>query len=150
MMLVLEKLTSKSWYLTLTEKVTISNPYFLFVFTNRTTSVETAIILTDVSTHTERYNQFDVTEGTTFTLDSGEYEYQVYAQTSSTNTDPSLANELVESGVLKVVFTPTAAGVYEVTLNEKIYEIEAPEQILFLLLEDGSFLLQEDDSKIIL
>lgn len=149
-MLVLEKLTSKSWYLTLTEKVTISNPYFLFVFTNRTTSVETAIILTDVSTHTERYNQFDVTEGTTFTLDAGEYEYQVYAQTSSTNTDPSLANELVESGVLKVVFTPTAAGVYEVTLNEKIYEIEAPEQILFLLLEDGSFLLQEDDSKIIL
>ena len=150
MMLVLEKLTSKSWYLTLTEKVTISNPYFLFVFTNRTTSVETAIILTDVSTHIERYNQFDVTEGTTFTLDAGEYEYQVYAQTSSTNTDPSLANELVESGVLKVVFTPTAAGVYEVTLNEKIYEIEAPEQILFLLLEDGSFLLQEDDSKIIL
>lgn len=149
-MLVLEKLTSKSWYLTLTEKVTISNPYFLFVFTNRTTSVETAIILTDVSTHTERYNQFDVTEGTTFTLDAGEYEYQVYAQTSSINTDPSLANELVESGVLKVVFTPTAAGVYEVTLNEKIYEIEAPEQILFLLLEDGSFLLQEDDSKIIL
>jgi hypothetical protein len=149
-MLVLEKLTSKSWYLTLTEKVTISNPYFLFVFTNRTTSVETAIILTDVSTHIERYNQFDVTEGTTFTLDAGEYEYQVYAQTSSTNTDPSLANELVESGVLKVVFTPTASGVYEVTLNEKIYEIEAPEQILFLLLEDGSFLLQEDDSKIIL
>ena len=149
-MLVLEKLTSKSWYLTLTEKVTISNPYFLFVFTNRTTSVETAIILTDVSTHIERYNQFDVTEGTTFTLDAGEYQYQVYAQTSSTNTDPSLANELVESGVLKVVFTPTAAGVYEVTLNEKIYEIEAPEQILFLLLEDGSFLLQEDDSKIIL
>lgn len=149
-MLVLEKLTSKSWYLTLTEKVTISNPYFLFVFTNRTTSVETAIILTDVSTHIERYNQFDVTEGTTFTLDAGEYEYQVYAQTSSTNTDSSLANELVESGVLKVVFTPTAAGVYEVTLNEKIYEIEAPEQILFLLLEDGSFLLQEDDSKIIL
>ena len=149
-MLVLEKLTSKSWYLTLTEKVTISNPYFLFVFTNRTTSVETAIILTDISTHTERYNQFDVTEGTTFSLDAGEYEYQVYAQTSSTNTDPSLANELVESGVLKVVFTPTAAGVYEVTLNEKIYEIEAPEQILFLLLEDGDFLLQEDDSKIIL
>ena len=149
-MLVLEKLTSKSWYLTLTEKVTISNPYFLFVFTNRTTSVETAIILTDVSTHTERYNQFDVTEGTTFTLDAGEYEYQVYAQTSSSNTDPSLANELVESGVLKVVFTPTSSGVYEVTLNEKIYEIEAPEQILFLLLEDGSFLLQEDDSKIIL
>jgi hypothetical protein len=149
-MLILEKLTSKSWYLTLTEKVTISNPYFLFVFTNRTTSVETAIILTDVSTHIERYNQFDVTEGTTFTLDAGEYEYQVYAQTSSTNTDPSLANELVESGVLKVVFTPTAAGVYEVILNEKIYEIEAPEQILFLLLEDGSFLLQEDDSKIIL
>lgn len=149
-MLVLEKLTSKSWYLTLTEKVTINNPYFLFVFTNRTTSVETAIILTDVSTHTERYNQFDVTEGSTFTLDAGEYQYQVHAQTSSTNTDPSLANELVESGVLKVVFTPTAAGVYEVTLNEKIYEIEAPEQILFLLLEDGSFLLQEDDSKIIL
>jgi hypothetical protein len=76
--------------------------------------------------------------------------YKIYAQTSSSNTNPSLANELVEEGILKVEFTPTAATNYEVTLNEKIYEIEAPEQILFMLLEDGSFLLQENDSKIIL
>ena len=149
-MLVIDKLQSKSWYLTLTEKVTISNPYFLFSFTNRTTNVVTSVILTDISTHIERYNQFNVTEGSNFTLDAGEYMYKIYAQTSSSNTNPSLANELVEEGILKVEFTPTAATNYEVTLNEKIYEIEAPEQILFMLLEDGSFLLQENDSKIIL
>ncbi len=49
----------------------------------------------------ERYNQFAVIEGTTFTLLNGEYEYKVYAQTSAVNTNPDLANELVETGILK-------------------------------------------------
>ncbi len=78
--------------------------------------------------HPERYNEFAVVEGSTFTLDAGEFEYQVYAQTSSSNLSPALANELVESGILKVEFDVTR-NYYEVTLNEKIYEIEQPTQI---------------------
>ena len=148
-MLVIEKAESKNWYLTLTEKVTIANPYFLFAFTHRLTNEVTTVILSDISTHKERYNEFSVVEGSTFTLDAGEFEYQVYAQTSSSNLSPALANELVESGILKVEFDVTRTY-YEVTLNEKIYEIEQPTQILFMLLENGDFLLQESGDKIIL
>jgi hypothetical protein len=148
-MLVISLGESKNWYVTLTEKVTIANPYFLFAFTHRVTNELTTVILTDISTQKERYNKFAVIEGTTFDLDAGEFEYVIYAQTSSSNLSPSLANEEVESGVLKVEFDVTRTS-YEVTLNEKIYEIEQPTQILYLLLENGGFLLLESGDKIIL
>jgi hypothetical protein len=148
-MLVIDKAQSKNWYLTLTEKVTIANPYFLFAFTHRLSNELTTVILSDISIHPERYNQFAVVEGSTFTLDAGEFEYQVYAQTSPTNLSPALANELVESGILKVEFDVTR-NYYEVTLNEKIYEIEQPTQIIYLLLENGDFCLLESGDKILL
>ena len=148
-MLVIDKAESKNWYVTLTEKVTIANPYFLFAFTHRVTNELTTVILTDISTQKERYNKFAVIEGTTFDLDAGEFEYVIYAQTSSTNLAPSLADEEVESGVLKVEFDVTRTS-YEVTLNEKIYEIEQPTQILFMLLENGDFVLLESGDKILL
>jgi len=149
MMLVISLGESKNWYVTLTEKVTIANPYFLFAFTHRVTNELTTVILADISTQKERYNKFAVIEGTTFDLDAGEFEYVIYAQTSSTNLSPALANEEVESGVLKVQFDVTRTS-YEVTLSEKIYEIETPTQILYLLLENGGFLLLESGDKIIL
>jgi hypothetical protein len=146
-MLVIDKAESKNWYVTLTEKVTIANPYFLFAFTHRVTNEVTSVLLTDISTQTERYNKFAVVEGTTFTLDAGEFEYVIYAQTSSTNLTPSLADEEVESGVLKVNFDVDRTS-YEVQLTEKIYEIETSIQLL--LLENGDFLLQESGDEIIL
>jgi hypothetical protein len=105
--------------------------------------------LTDISAYVDRYNKFEVTEGTTVTLDAGEYLYKIYAQSSPTNLNPDLANEVVEEGIVKVDFDVTRTQ-YTVTLNEKIYEIEAPETIAYLLLESGDFLLQENDSKILL
>jgi hypothetical protein len=80
--------------------------------------------LTDISSFKDRYNKFAVTEGSTFTLDCGEYNYFVYAQTSSVNTNPLLANELVEEGLLKVLLGALTTKEYEVDLNEKIYEID--------------------------
>jgi len=148
-MLVISLGESKNWYVTLTEKVTIANPYFLFAFTHRVTNELTTVILADISTQKERYNKFAVIEGTTFDLDAGEFEYVIYAQTSSTNLSPALANEEVESGVLKVEFDVTRTS-YEVTLNEKIYEIEQPTQILLMLLENGDFILLESGDKILL
>ena len=148
-MLVISLGESKNWYVTLTEKVTIANPYFLFAFTHRVTNQVTTVLLTDISTQKERYNKFAVIEGTTFNLDAGEFEYVIYAQTSSTNLIPASANEEVESGVLKVEFDVTRTS-YEVTLNEKIYEIEQPTQILFMLLENGDFVLLESGDKILL
>jgi hypothetical protein len=121
----------------------------LFSLTHRLTNTAYNFILTDISAFTERYNEFPITEGTTVTLDAGEYEYKIYAQSSPSNLDPALANELVEEGIVKVDFDVSRTQ-YTVTLNEKIYEIEAPETIAYLLLESGDFLLQEDDSKILL
>jgi hypothetical protein len=149
-MLLITKGESKNWYLTLTEKVTIANPKFLFSFIHRVTEVETNVLITDISAYTERYNKFAVTEGSTFTLDCGEYNYFVYAQTSSVNTNPLLADELVEEGLFKLLLGNIADTEYEVDLNEKIYEIDAPTQIAYLLLENGGFLLQENGDKIIL
>jgi hypothetical protein len=93
---------AKFWYLTLTEKTTISNPTYLFSITHRLTNTTTNFILTDISAYVDRYNKFSVTEGTTFSVDSGEFLYRVYAQTSPSNLDPNLADELVEQGILKV------------------------------------------------
>ena len=101
-MLTITKGQTKFWYLTLTEKTTIANPTYLFSITHRLTNTTTNFILTDVSAYTERYNKFSVIEGTTFDVDSGEFLYRVYAQSSPTNLDPSLADELVEEGILKV------------------------------------------------
>jgi hypothetical protein len=148
-MLQINKAETKTWYLTLTEKTTISNPTYLFSLTHRLSNVSYNFILNDTSSYVDRYNAFELTEGTTVTLDAGEYEYKIYAQISTTNLNPELANELVEQGLVKVDFDVTRTQ-YTVTLNEKIYEIEAPETIAYLLLESGDFLLQENDSKILL
>ena len=148
-MLQINKAESKSWYLTLTEKTTIANPTYLFSLTHRLSNVQYNFILTDTSAYIERYNEFAITEGTTVTLDAGEYLYEIYAQTSPSNTNPALANELVEQGIVKVDFDVTRTQ-YTVTLNEKIYEIEAPETIAYLLLENGDFLLLESGDKILL
>ena len=78
--------------------------------------------MTDISAYIERYNKFNVTEGTTFTVDAGEFLYKVYAQTSSSNLNPSLANELVEEGLLKVNEVAGAITTHTPNLIEKIYE----------------------------
>jgi hypothetical protein len=122
-MLQINKAQSKSWYLTLSEKTTIVNPKYLFSITQRQSNKTTNFILTDISAYKERYNKFNVTEGTTFLVDAGEFLYKIYAQTSSTNLNPSLANELVEEGILKVDFEVERTE-YSVDLTEKIYEIE--------------------------
>jgi hypothetical protein len=104
-MLKVTKQDSEYWYVTLTEKVTIANPYFLFSMKCRQTDAYKNFILTDVSTAKERYNKFLFDEGATdnTTLEVGEHEYRIYAQISSNNLNPSLADELVETGILKVL-----------------------------------------------
>jgi hypothetical protein len=118
---------TKFWYLTLTEKTTISNPTYLFSITHRLTNTTTNFILTDISAYVDRYNKFSVTEGTTFSVDSGEFLYRVYAQTSPSNLDPNLADELVEQGLLKVLENEYVANNYSVTQTERIYEVESDE-----------------------
>jgi hypothetical protein len=100
-MLLITKGESKNWYLTLTEKVTIANPTFLFSITHRQTEKQYNFILADISSFKERYNKFVINE-LTYGFFEGEYNYVIYAQTSVSNLIPSLANEIVEEGLLKV------------------------------------------------
>lgn len=110
-MLLLTKGETKFWYLTLSEKVTISNPYFLFYLTHRQTNKTYAFILTDKSIFTDRYNKFSIDEND-YNFFEGEYLYEIYAQTSSNNLNPSLANEEVETGLLKVQLEETPEVFY--------------------------------------
>lgn len=93
----------------------------MFYLTHRQTNKTYAFILSDVSTFTERYNKFSINENT-YDFFEGEYMYEIYAQTSSSNLNPALANEEVESGILKVQVSQTTIEEYNPTLIEKIYE----------------------------
>ena len=100
-------------YVTLTEKQSLGNPNYLFRFKNRTTHEEVKFVklfAADISPFKERYNQFSISVSTYFfQKDLGEWEYFIYEQTSTTNTDPALAYSLLETGimVLDEVTSPT-------------------------------------------
>ena len=116
MMLIVAKNTNNTLIVTLTEKVTLASPYYLFAFTSDVSQLTKYFISADISIHTDRYNEFLVTEtsGTeiltsgTITLNpTGQWTYRIYEQTSSTNLDPTLATTLLEIGIVKVTGTAT-------------------------------------------
>ena len=121
-MLLITKGETKFWYLTLTEKTTISNPYYLFSFIHRQTLKTYYFLLNDISSFKERYNKFSINE-TAFNFYEGEYKYIIYAQTSSSNLNPNLANQMVETGLLKVELSNNTTTTYQPILNEKIHQI---------------------------
>lgn len=94
---------------TLKERQTLDNPYWLFVFYHET-DLETpyAVILTDSSLYTSRYNQFTLTLPTDLNLTlEGQYHYYIYEQNSAVNTDPDNATTLCEQGLAELIPTPT-------------------------------------------
>ena len=107
---VLKKATvNQNLTFTLTEKTTISNPTYLFCFQSDQTFTDYCVIAT-VQSNTQRANIFTIEEGVNDPLNGqiilgnvGFYSYTVYAQSSTTNLDPSLADEEVESGKMKLI-----------------------------------------------
>jgi hypothetical protein len=95
--------TTANVILTLTEKQLISAPNYLFVFTNRTTNYDVKFILVnakDLSLYKERFNKFSIKVDSYFSNKlNGQWDYSVYEQTSSQNTDVTGLN-LLESGVM--------------------------------------------------
>jgi len=96
---------------TLSEKVTLTNPYYLFTFKHQVLMSSVNFIASDVSGFPTRYNKFLITETTgTVNLTSGVvslpetgfYEYAIYEQTSSSNLDISNTTGLLEIGMVKV------------------------------------------------
>lgn len=92
--------------LTLTEAITLSNPYLLFIFNNDTTREEVKFILSlddDKSNNTDRYNRFVFNTSIVFyNLPPGDYKYQVYEQASNINLNPDGLLEL-ENGKMQLI-----------------------------------------------
>jgi hypothetical protein len=105
-MIYLTKGSTSQIILTLKEKQTLSAPNYLFVFTHRGSNIEVKFVIlnaADTSSFKDRFNQFSIVTNTYFgTQDSGEWEYQIYEQTSTTNTNPTLATGLVETGIMRL------------------------------------------------
>ena len=89
--------------MTLTEKQLLTNPNYLFVFTNRSSNCEVKFIKlnnTDTSLYKDRYNEFSIVTNTYFKNQlEGQYTYEVYEQASTTNLDITGLNKL-ETGIM--------------------------------------------------
>lgn len=121
-MILIEKDTTNTVILTLSEKTTLTNVVYLFEVTCDESSEVICFIAEDISTNKYRYNEFHFIENVTedllngtFTLAlQGFYKYNVYEQTSTTNLDPALATNLIDKGKLKcfeaVADKPTYSG----------------------------------------
>lgn len=120
-MLVINKNTNNTLIVTLQEKVTLSNPYYLFVFTNDATDISVVFLQSNTSTQKERYDQFLITERSTSLnassgiiefLPLGSWTYEIYEQSSSSNLNPVNAGALLETGKAKVVGTNETYSTY--------------------------------------
>jgi hypothetical protein len=88
--------------LTLSEKATLTSPNYLFYFKSRNTNETVAFVIlnnADLSAYKERFNAFNITVSSYFANKlPGEWSYQIYEQTSTSNLIPSQATSLLESG----------------------------------------------------
>ena len=114
---------------TLTENSTVTNPIYLFMFTNQTSNVPYYFIGTDTSSYKTRYNKFSIIEKVSANTLNGEvtlgfngyYNYTVY-QTSLANTSGlttaadavPFITKTVEVGVVDVVLDAITNTEYDV------------------------------------
>jgi hypothetical protein len=119
--ILITKNTTNNIILTLAEKTTLTNVVYLFEVINDSSEVVKCFIAEDISPNKYRYNEFDLIENATedllngtFELElSGFYKYNIYEQTSTTNLDPTLATNLIETGKLNVTSTITELEQYD-------------------------------------
>ena len=108
---------------TVTELTTVTPVYYLFEFEHQQSFEKVYCILTNISTNTERYDEFTIEDSVdvTFPYD-GYYIYRVYQQTSSSNLDPDLSDGLVEEGRAHVYEIDSPANEYNENITFNIYE----------------------------
>jgi hypothetical protein len=102
-MIHLTKSETNTIVMTLTEKQLLTNPNYLFVFTNRSSNnVIKFVVLnaSDTSLYKDRYNEFSIVTNTNFSSAlEGQYTYDVYEQTSTSNLNITGLNKL-ETGIM--------------------------------------------------
>jgi len=106
MLLLHKDSTGEKMVVTVTEKTTITNAYYLFIFEHLTTKVQVAFIAPgDLSPYPLRYNEFLINTSNYITK-VGQYSYTIYEQDNDTNTDPTGLN-IVEVGRMELKETVT-------------------------------------------
>ncbi len=127
-MILINRNTSNTICLTLNEKRTIEDPYYIFNFVNDQTNVSTVFYTANLSINRDRYDMFNITETSTedlsighVELSEGFYHYYIY-QSAIYTLDLTLVGSLMESGKVKVLGT-TTEYVFEPTYNTttKVY-----------------------------
>jgi len=126
--ILINKNTTNTVILTLSEKTTLTNAVYLFEVINDMSNEVKCFIAADISTNKLRYNEFEFIENVTedllngtFSLTlSGFYKYNVYEQASTTNLNPLLALNLIDKGKLNVVSQLSDYPVYTGNENNTI------------------------------
>jgi hypothetical protein len=117
-MIYLTKGETNNIILTLTEKQLLTDPNYLFIFTNRSSNCEIKFIklnATDTSLFKERFNEFSIVTNTYFKNElEGQYTYEVYEQASTTNLDITGLNKL-ETGIMWLTGTTISYNQYTTT-----------------------------------
>jgi Na+-transporting NADH:ubiquinone oxidoreductase subunit NqrA len=107
-MIHLTKGETNTIVLTLTEKQLLTNPNYLFVFTNRSSNEVISFVklnATDTSLYKDRFNEFSIVTNTYFnTALNGQYTYEIYEQVSTSNINPTGLNKL-ETGIMWLLGT---------------------------------------------
>jgi hypothetical protein len=121
-MIILEPNTVNLVVLSLSEKVTINNPTFLFRFVSKESKIEYVCISSPVEDYSFNRQSFNIEtvasgavalSGQVALITGDEYDYYVYAQSSTTNTDYTIANEQVQQGLARFNKTITQRSEYE-------------------------------------
>jgi hypothetical protein len=100
---------------TATELATSTNPMFRFEIKNIQKNTNQTIILQNISTHTNRSDLFELTEGEgeEIELDKGQYSYEIFDEN----------NTLCEVGMLRVYdLNDEEVKAYNVAVTNKVYE----------------------------
>ena len=128
-MVVINKAQSNIVTVTLKEKTTIANAYYLWEWISKASGEKKYCIQpTDLSAYQDRFNQFTITEtaspnpiaGQVTLPTTGEWTYNVYEQASSTNLSPT-GKTIVESGLVQVIGTATTDTQYTRTVTTAVY-----------------------------
>lgn len=122
-MLIVEKNSTNTIVATLSEKVTISNPYYLLVCYGKSNQAIVKCLLTDSSSYTYRYNKFVFSEGIDITFpNKGDYTYKFY-QKDAQNTNIPAESNLLETGILRVVNDGQTIISNSVSRSTKVHEL---------------------------
>lgn len=126
-MQVITKWATNTLYFTLTEKATLTSPVYLFEITNQVDLTSIYFIATDTSSYPNRINKFSVIEGVNdptngqiICTNTGQYNYRIFEQSSSTNLNPANTVSMVEDGIIKVEGTAVNYTVHQPPKQESV------------------------------